>query len=94
MQNAVQTVMGLLISLFMLLLGWAGKVQEFLRIELIGLGIEQNMQDLILVCTAALLALAALRLFGGVIGVLLTLFLLMVIAHVLAPTFIAHGKHS
>jgi hypothetical protein len=54
-------------------------------------GIGGQVQSIVLVVTAILLMLAALRLFGGIFGLLITLVLILLVAHILAPGFRVPG---
>ena len=43
------------------------------------------MQSIVLIVTAVLLIVAALRLFGGIFGVLIALVLILLVVHILVP---------
>ena len=64
-------------------------VEQWLRVQLTGLGIAPAIQTAIMLAVAVLLILLVLRVFGGVIRVLLVVFLILLALHVVLP--LAHA---
>jgi hypothetical protein len=64
-------------------------VEQWLRTQLTGLGVEPRIQTAIMVAVAIVLLLLVLRVFGGVIRVVLVVFLILLALHVVLP--LAHA---
>ena len=61
-------------------------IETFFRSLLNQAGVPANVQQVALVLMAVVFIVAALRLFGGLFGWLLTLFFVLLALHVLAPS--------
>ena len=85
--QVVNAFLNLLVGLLDLALGWLAALETWLRIQLTQLGVAQSIQTIILIAVAVLFLLAALRLMGGVIRVIVLIFLILLIVHILAPGF-------
>ena len=66
-----------------LLLGVFGVIEGFCLLVLTAAHVPENLQQIALIVVAALFIISALRLFGGVLRVLLTVFLLLLALHVM-----------
>ena len=64
-------------------------VEQWLRIQLTGLGVAPSLQTAVMLAVAVLLIVLVLRVFGGVIRVLLIVFLVLWALHVVLP--LAHA---
>jgi hypothetical protein len=51
-------------------------------------GVEQRAQNVAIMVVAIFLVLTGYRLFGGLIGILVTVFLMLLMIHVLWPDFL------
>jgi hypothetical protein len=89
--QAINFLLALILGLFGLIVTAIATTEGFLRDLLAEAGIGGQVQSIVLVVTAILLMLAALRLFGGVFGVLITVVLILLVAHILAPGFRVPG---
>ncbi len=85
MEQAINFLLALILGLFDLIITGIATVEEFLRGLLTAAGIGGQVQSIVLVVTAVLLILAALRLFGGIFGVLITLVLILLVVRILVP---------
>ena len=91
MDQAINFLLALILGLFGLIVTAIATTEGFLRGLLTEAGIGGQVQSIVLVVTAILLMLAALRLFGGIFGLLITLVLILLVAHILAPGFRVPG---
>jgi hypothetical protein len=85
MNDAINFVLTLILRLVAAILTVIGAVENFFRHLLANAGITGQLQAAILVIVAVLLIIAALRLLGGVFGVLITILLALVVLHLLMP---------
>ena len=85
MISAIDFVLTLLARLVAAVLTVIGVVEEFCRRLLVDAGVTGQLQAAILVIVAVLLILAALRLLGGIFGLLITVLLILLVIHVLMP---------
>ncbi len=83
--RAVDALLQLLIQIGDLILAGIVAVELWFRAQFALLGLPPPIQTVLLVAIAAVLILAALRLFGGLIRVAVVLVLLLVVIHVLLP---------
>jgi hypothetical protein len=83
--SAIDFVLTLLTRLVAAVLTVIGVVEAFCRRLLVDAGVTGQLQAAILVIVAVLLILAALRLLGGVFGLLITVLLILLVIHVLMP---------
>ncbi len=83
--HAIHALLQLLIEIGSLILAGILAIELWLRAQLTLLGVPPAIQTVLLVALAAVLILAALRLFGGLIRVAVVLILLLVVIHVLLP---------
>jgi len=91
MQQAMEFFEHLIFGLFALIMTAIAAIELLLRDWLTRAGVTGQLQSVVLVVTAVLLILAALRLFGGIFGLLITIFLILVVVHVLVPGMQAPG---
>ena len=68
-------------------LAWADTVEASLHVLMTQLGVPRNIQTVVLLVIDVLLIITVLRLFGGVIRVLLLLFLILLVLHILTTGF-------
>ena len=85
MQHAIDVVVSLIAGLFGLIVAGIAAVEHVLREALIPTGIGRDGQNLVLLAVAVLLIIAAIRLFGGIFAVLISIVLVLLILHVLLP---------
>ncbi len=93
MDQAIETVFNLILTLLGLILAGVVFVEHWLRGVLQQSGVSGQTQGAILVGAAILLMIVAFRIFGGLLGILITVFMLLLIAHVVAPGML-DGLHS
>ena len=87
--NAINSLLLLFRSATNAVLAGLAAVEQWLRVQLTGLGIAPTIQTVIMLAVAVLLILLVLRVFGGVIRVLLVVFLILLALHVVLP--LAHA---
>jgi hypothetical protein len=75
----------LIVGLLGIIMAAVATVETFLRDAMTQAGVGAQAQGVVLIAAAVLLILAAYRLFGGILGILITVFLLLLVAHVLVP---------
>jgi hypothetical protein len=83
--NALQTLLNLLVQLGDLVMAGIVACELWLRGELTLLHVPRPIQTVLMVALAVLLIVAALRLFGGLIRVAVVVVLLLIALHVLLP---------
>jgi hypothetical protein len=86
-ERAINFLLALILGLFGLIVTAIAAIEDFLRGLLTEAGISGQVQSIVLIVTAVLFILAALRLFGGIFGVLITVVLILLVVHILAPGF-------
>jgi hypothetical protein len=84
-RDAVDALLRLLLSLLNIIFAGVAQVELWLRAELTRLGVEQRLQSAILIATAVVLLVAVLRVFGGLLRVLVALFLVFLAIQLLRP---------
>lgn len=89
LEQAVNELLALFSRAADWLLAGLADLEQWLRRELAGLGIPPEAQTAIMILAALLLLLIVLRLFGGVIRVVLVVFLILLALHVVLP--LAHA---
>jgi len=87
LHQVVNGLLNLLVGLLDLVLRWLGQLEFWLRAQLRDLGVAPPLQTIVLIIVAVLFLLAALRMLGGVIRLLVLIFLVLLIVHILAPGF-------
>ncbi len=85
MTAAIDFVLTLILRLVAAVMAVIGVIEAALRRLLIDAGIHGELQSAILIVVAILLIIGALRLLGGVFGVLITVLLLLRIVNLLMP---------
>ena len=85
MDQVINLLLALILGLFGLIITAIATIEDFLRGLLTEAGISGQVQGIVLIVTAVLLILAALRLFGGILGVLITIVLILLVVHILVP---------
>ena len=85
MNEAISSLLTIILGLFGLIVTGIAAIEDFLRGQLAAAGISGQTQTIILIASAVLLILAAFRLFGGILGVLITIFLILLMVHILVP---------
>ena len=83
--HALDAVWAAIAALVDLVLSALGVVELWLRARMAQVGVPHGLQTIVLILVAVLFLVAALRLFGGVLRVLLIVFLLLLALHILAP---------
>ncbi|HTW26511.1 MAG TPA: hypothetical protein VME92_05250 [Acetobacteraceae bacterium] len=77
----------LLVSALAILFGFVGAIDEGLRQFLARAGIGGPAQTMILILAALLLVLLGARLFGGLVRLVIVIFLVLFLVHVLRPVW-------
>ena len=83
--RTLKALVGIFVYLADLALAVFAAIELWLRGELQAMGLAPVVQTIILVAVAVLLVLAALNLLGGLIRVLVVLFLVLLAVHILVP---------
>ena len=91
MQHAIDLVLSLILGLFHLIVLGIGAIEAVLRDSLAPMGIGAQGQSVVLVVAALLLIVGAIRLFGGIFAILITIALVLLMLHILLPALGAHG---
>jgi hypothetical protein len=84
-EQAINFLLALILGLFGLIITAIATIEDFLRGLLTAAGISGQVQTVVLIVTAVLLIVAALRLFGGIFGALITIVLVLLMMHILVP---------
>jgi len=87
--QAINALLALFASAADAVLAGLAAVEQWLRTQLSGLGVAPQIQTVIMVAVAILLLLLVLRVFGGIIRVVLVVFLILLALHVVLP--LAHA---
>ncbi len=85
MQHAIDLVLSLILGLFHLIVLGIAAVEAVLRDLLAPMGIGAQGQTVVLVAAAVLLIVGAIRLFGGIFAILITIMLVLLMLHLLLP---------
>ncbi len=85
MQHAIDLVLSLILGLFHLIVLGIAAVEAVLRDALAPMGIGAQGQNVVLVLAAVLLIVGAIRLFGGIFAILITIVLVLLMLHILLP---------
>lgn len=91
MQQAIDLVTSLILGLFHLIVLGIASVEGVLRGALIPMGVGPIGQNVLLVLVALVLIIGAIRLFGGIFAILITIVLVLLMLHILLP---ALGTHA
>ena len=92
MNQALNSIQALILGLFAAIMAAMAAIEGFLRSLMAQAGVGGQLQKGVLIVVLVLLVLAALRVFGRVFGVLITIFLVLLLIHVLAPGLSAPGR--
>lgn len=87
--QAINALLALFASAADAVLAGLAAVEQWLRAQLTGLGVAPQIQTVIMIAVAILLLLLVLRVFGGIIRVVLVVFLILLALHVVLP--LAHA---
>jgi len=87
--QAINALLALFASAADAVLAGLAAVEQWLRTQLSGLGVAPQIQTVIMIAVAILLLLLVLRVFGGIIRVVLVVFLILLALHVVLP--LAHA---
>jgi hypothetical protein len=85
LQSAIEMLLGLLTQFGLAVAATLTELELWIRSQLLEFGLSHAVQTVLLIGVAALLALGALRLFGGVIRIGVVLILLLVAIHIVMP---------
>ena len=83
MQHAIDVVLGLVVTLFDLVVAAIAIIERFARHALGQIGINGQPQTVILVLLVIALIIAAFQVFGRLFAVLIALVLLLILVHAL-----------
>ncbi|MBN9561586.1 MAG: hypothetical protein J0H14_12785 [Alphaproteobacteria bacterium] len=87
--QAINALLALFASAADAVLAGLATIEQWLRTQLTGLGVAPQIQTVIMIAVAILLLLLVLRVFGGIIRVVLVVFLILLALHVVLP--LAHA---
>ncbi len=85
LQSAIDTLLRLLTQFGLAVAAILTEFELWLRGELQHLGVPHAIQTLVLLAAAVLLVLGSLRLFGGLIRIVVVLILVLVAIHIVMP---------
>jgi hypothetical protein len=85
MNSAIDFVLTLILRLVAAVMAVIGVIEVALRRLLVDAGINGELQSAILIVVAIMLIIGALRLLGGVFGLLITVLLVLLIVSLLMP---------
>ncbi len=85
MTHAIDLVIAILLTLAEWVLTAIGVVDAFLATLMTSAGLPPNLQILVLIIVALMLAVFAIRLLGPILSVLLIILLVLLIAHRMVP---------
>ena len=94
MDDAMNFIVTLILGLVGLVMEAVIVVEDALRDAMTSARIDPEVQSVVLIAVAVLVILAAYRLFGGLFGILITAFLLLLIIHILLPGLAANLQHA
>jgi hypothetical protein len=83
----VNAFLNLVVGLLDLILTGLGALETWLRIQLTALGVSGEIQPIILIVVAVLFLVIALRVMGGIIRLVVLVFLVLLILHILMPAW-------
>ena len=83
--QAIDALLALFATAADAVLAGLAAIEEWVRLQLTSVGLAPQFQTAIMVAFAVVLLLLVLRVFGGVIRVLLVLFLILLALHVVLP---------
>ena len=87
MQNATGQVIALILGLFHIIVVGIASIEGILRATLVPMGIGVEGQNIVLLLAALMLIIGAIRFFGGIFAILITILLVLLALHVLMPAF-------
>lgn len=87
MQHVIDLILSLIAGLLGLIIAGIGAIEHVLRQALIPMGIGRQGQNAILLVVAIALIIAAIRLFGGLFAILISVVLVLLVLHILLPHF-------
>ncbi len=85
MNAAVDFVLTLILRLVAAVMAVIGVIEVALRRLLVEAGINGELQSAVMVVVAIMLIIGAIRLLGGVFGLLITVLLILLIVNLLMP---------
>jgi hypothetical protein len=83
--NAINSLLHLLVQIGDLLVAGLVAVELWVRGQLATFGLPPAVQTVIMLALAAVLILGSLRLFGGLIRIIVLLVLILIAIHILLP---------
>jgi hypothetical protein len=88
-RQALAALLSLLVDFVGLILAAIGGVEVWIRSQLSLAGVNPQLQTVILIALAVLLIVGAFRLFGGLLRIIIVIFLLLIAIKMLVPAL--HG---
>lgn len=85
--GVIVTIIGTVMSVVVI-------AEDALRQAMTNLSIGATEQSIIITVTAVLMLLAAFRLVGGLLAVLIAAFLILMMLHIVAPDLVPIAKHA
>lgn len=83
--HVINSLLQLLLRLGDLIVGAIITIEMWMRGELTQLGVVPKIQTVIMLALAAVLILGSLRLFGGLIRIVVVLVLILIAIHIVMP---------
>ena len=94
MTHTLNFVLSLILRLVSVVMAAIGLIDAFLRSLMSRAGVGAQVQAVVLVAVAVLFIIASLRVFGGILRVLIIIFLILLLIQVLMPGFhVPAGVH-
>jgi hypothetical protein len=90
MQHAIDLLLALILGLFHVIIAGIAATEGVLRTALVTMRIGTEGQNIVLLVVLVALIIGAIRFFGGIFAILITIVLVLMILHVLLPGLGAH----
>ena len=88
--NVVIQLLDFLEAVLRIILAGLAAIEIWARTQLAGLGVPPGISVIILIAIALLLIVAALRLLGPIVYILVMVFIVLLMVHALMPVVIQH----
>jgi Flp pilus assembly protein TadB len=82
----MDTVYNIIMGLLAIVVSAFTSIEHLARDALTQAGVSGQVQTILLLVLGVVLILAAVRLLGGVFGILIAIFLILFLFHIIAPT--------
>jgi hypothetical protein len=91
MQHAIDLLLSLILGLFHVIVAGIAAIEGILRTALATMQIGTEGQNIVLLVVLVALIIGAIRFFGGIFAILITIVLVLMMLHVLLPGLGAHA---